>query len=168
MIKFLKSIKECDPAAKNILHILFLYPGVKAVFFHRIAHFFHKIKFYFLAKMIAQFSRFLTNIEISPGAVIGKHLFIDHGAGVVIGDTAVIGDRCTIYQNVTLGGVSFNKTKRHPTLSDDVVVGAGAFVLGNIYIGKGATIGANSTVLKDVEPYAVMVGNPAKNKAKKK
>lgn len=150
MIKFLKSIKKRDPAAKNLLHILLLYPGVWAIFFHRIAHFLHKIKLFFLARLLSQISRFFTQIEIHPGAVIGKNCFIDHGCGVIIGETAVVGDDCTIYQGVTLGAVSFEKAKRHPTLMDNVVVGAGAMILGNICIGTSAKIGAGSIVVKDV------------------
>lgn len=151
MIKFLKSIQKRDPAAKNICHILFLYPGVWAIFFHRVAYGLNKVRLYFLARLISQVARFLTHIEIHPGAKIGKGCFIDHGAGVVIGETTVIGDNCTIYQGVTLGGVTTEKVKRHPTLMDNVVVGANAMILGNVYIGKNAKIGAGAIVVKDVD-----------------
>ena len=151
MIGFLKSIKRRDPAAKNMLHILLLYPGVWAIFFHRIAHFLSKIKLSFFARLISQISRLLTLIEIHPDAIIGKNCFIDHGCGVVIGQTTVIGDNCTIYQGVTLGATRFEKVKRHPSLMDDVVVGAGALVLGNICLGKGCKIGAGAVVVKDVD-----------------
>lgn len=150
MIRFLNSIKKRDPAAKNILHIL-LYAGVWAIFFHRIAHFFYKIKLGFIARLISQISRFLTQIEIHPGAKIGKNCFIDHGCGTVIGETTIVGDNCTIYQGVTLGGVSLEKKKRHPTLLDNVIVGASAIVLGDICIGNNTKIGAGAIVVKDVD-----------------
>lgn len=162
MIRFLKSIKQRDPAAKSLVEILFLYPGVKAVFWHIIAHFFYKVKLTFIARWISEFARFLTGIEIHPGAKIGKNLFIDHGIGVIIGETAEIGDNCTIYQNVTLGGVGLEKGKRHPTLKNNVVVGAGAQILGNIVIGNNAKIGANAVVLQDVPDNATAVGIPAR------
>lgn len=167
MIKYLKSIQKRDPASKNLLYIFLLYPSVHAMIFHRIAHFFHRMRFHFTARAISQLSRFLTQIEIHPGAKIGKNLFIDHGAGVVIGETAVIGDDCTIYQQVTLGGVSLSKTKRHPTLKNNVTIGGGAKVLGNIIIGENAKVGANAVVTKDVEDNAVVVGIPAKRIEKK-
>ena len=146
------------------------YPGVKAVFFHQIAHFFCVAKFDLIARIISQFSRFLTGIEIHPGAKIGKNLFIDHGMGVVIGETSEIGNNVTIYHMVTLGGISPSinsddqrDSKRHPTLMDNVVVGSGAQVLGPVVVGKNAKIGANAVVTKDVPENAVMVGIPAKN-----
>ena len=170
MKSFLESITSRDPAAQSKLSIILTYPGVKAIFFHKIANFFSVAKMYLIAKIISQFSRFLTGIEIHPNAKIGKNLFIDHGMGVVIGETAEIGDNVTIYHMVTLGGIapSVNSNeqrhvKRHPTLKDNVVIGSGAQVLGPIVIGKNAKIGANAVVTKDVPENAIMVGVPAKN-----
>ena len=170
MNKFLQSIIDRDPAAKSKLSLILTYPGVKAVFFHRIANFFNVAKFDLLARIISQFSRFLTGIEIHPGARIGKNLFIDHGMGVVIGETSEIGDNVTIYHMATLGGIapSINSNdqrniKRHPTIGDEAVIGSGAQVLGPISIGRCAKIGANAVVTKDVPEKAVMVGIPAKN-----
>ena len=170
MNSFLESIINRDPAAKSKLSVILTYPGVKAVFFHRIANFFSVAKFDLIARIISQFSRFLTGIEIHPRAKIGKNLFIDHGMGVVIGETSEIGDNVTIYHMVTLGGISpsINSndqrgSKRHPTLMDNVVVGSGAQVLGPVVVGKNAKIGANAVVRKDVPENAVMVGIPAKN-----
>ncbi len=170
MNSFLESIINRDPAAKSKLSVILTYPGVKAIFFHRIANFFSVAKFDLIARIISQFSRFLTGIEIHPRAKIGKNLFIDHGMGVVIGETSEIGDNVTIYHMVTLGGISpsINSndqrgSKRHPTLMDNVVVGSGAQVLGPVVVGKNAKIGANAVVTKDVPENAVMVGIPAKN-----
>jgi serine O-acetyltransferase len=170
MNDFLQSIIDRDPAAKSKLSLILTYPGVKAVFFHRIANFFQLAKFHLVARIISQFSRFLTGIEIHPGAKIGKNLFIDHGMGVVIGETSEIGNNVTIYHMATLGGIapSINSSdqrhvKRHPTLSDCVVVGSGAQILGPVMIGANAKIGANAVVTKDVTENAVMVGIPAKN-----
>ncbi len=170
MNNFLESIINRDPAAKSKLSVILTYPGVKAVFFHRIANFFSVAKFDLIARMISQFSRFLTGIEIHPKANIGKNLFIDHGMGVVIGETSDIGDNVTIYHMATLGGISPSiesdnqrNVKRHPTLKDNVVVGSGAQVLGPVVVGKNAKIGANAVVTKDVPENAVMVGIPAKN-----
>ena len=170
MNSFLESIINRDPAAKSKLSVVLTYPGVKAVFFHQIANFFSVAKFDLIARMISQFSRFLTGIEIHPKAKIGKNLFIDHGMGVVIGETSEIGDNVTIYHNVTLGGIapSINSndqrnTKRHPTLENNVVVGSGAQILGPIIIKKNSLIGANAVVTKDVPENAVMIGIPAKN-----
>ena len=170
MNEFLESIIKRDPAAKSKISVVLTYPGVKAVFLHRIANFFAVAKFDLIARMISQFSRFMTGIEIHPKAKIGKNLFIDHGMGVVIGETSDIGDNVTIYHMATLGGISPSinsddqrETKRHPTLQDNVVVGSGAQVLGPITIGKNAKIGANAVVTKDVPENAVMVGIPAKN-----
>lgn len=151
MIKYLQSIKERDPAAKSWIQILLLYPGVHAIFLHRIAHFLYKFKLTFLARLVSEISRILTQIEIHPGATIGKNCFIDHGSGVVIGETAVIGDNCTIYQGVTLGAIKSEKGKRHPTIMDNVVIGANALILGNIIVGTGSKIGAGSLVIKDVD-----------------
>ena len=170
MNEFLESIIERDPAAKSKLAVVFTYPGVKAVFMHKIANFFAIAKFDLIARIISQFSRFMTGIEIHPKARIGKNLFIDHGMGVVIGETSDIGDNVTIYHMVTLGGISPSinsndqrEVKRHPTLQDNVVVGSGAQVLGPITVGKNAKIGANAVVTKDVPENGVMVGIPAKN-----
>ena len=170
MNEFLESIIERDPAAKSKLSVILTYPGVKAMFMHRIANFFAIAKFDLIARIISQFSRFMTGIEIHPKAKIGKNLFIDHGMGVVIGETSDIGDNVTIYHMATLGGISPSinsndqrELKRHPTLQDNVVVGSGAQVLGPITIGKNAKIGANAVVTKDVPENGVMVGIPAKN-----
>ena len=170
MDNFLQSIIDRDPAAKSKLSLVLTYPGVKAVFFHRIANFFSTAKFDLIARIISQFSRFLTGIEIHPKAKIGKNLFIDHGMGVVIGETSEIGDNVTIYHMATLGGIapSINSNdqrniKRHPTIGDEVVIGSGAQVLGPITVGRCAKIGANAVVTKDVPEKAVMVGIPAKN-----
>ena len=170
MVNFLQSIIDRDPAAKSKLSLILTYPGVKAVFFYRIANFFSLAKFDLIARIISQFSRFLTGIEIHPKAKIGKNLFIDHGMGVVIGETSEISDNVTIYHNVTLGGIapSINSNdqrnmKRHPTLEDNVVVGSGAQVLGPVTVGRCAKIGANAVITKDVPEKSVMVGIPAKN-----
>ena len=170
MNDFLQSIIDRDPAAKSKVSLILTYPGVKAIFFHKIANFFAIAKFDLIARIISQFSRFLTGIEIHPKAKIGKKLFIDHGMGVVIGETSEIGNNVTLYHNVTLGGIapSINSndqrnTKRHPTLEDNVVVGSGAQILGPIIIGKNSLVGANAVVTKDVPENAVMIGIPAKN-----
>ena len=170
MNEFLESIIKRDPAAKSKLSIILTYPGAKAVFFHKVANFFAIAKFHLVARIISQFSRFLTGIEIHPKANIGKNLFIDHGMGVVIGETSEIGDNVTIYHMATLGGISPSvnsneqrNIKRHPTLKDNVVVGSGAQILGPVTVGKNAKIGANAVVTKDVPENAVMVGIPAKN-----
>ena len=170
MNDFLESIIKRDPAARSKLSLILTYPGVKAVFFHRIANFFSIAKFHLVARIISQFSRFLTGIEIHPNAKIGKNLFKDHGMGVVIGETSDIGDNVTIYHMATLGGIapSINSdnqrnVKRHPTLKENVVVGSGAQILGPVVVGKNAKIGANAVVTKDVPENAVMVGIPAKN-----
>ena len=170
MNEFLESVIKRDPAAKSKLSIILTYPGVKAIFFHKIANFFAIAKFQLIARIVSQFSRFLTGIEIHPKANIGKNLFIDHGMGVVIGETSDIGDNVTIYHMATLGGISPSinsneqrNIKRHPTLKDNVVVGSGAQILGPVTVGKNAKIGANAVVTKDVPENAVMVGIPAKN-----
>ena len=170
MNNFLQSIIDRDPAAKSKLSLILTYPGVKAVFFHKIANFFHLAKFHLVARIISQLSRFLTGIEIHPGAKIGRNLFIDHGMGVVIGETSEIGNNVTIYHMATLGGISPSinsndqrQVKRHPTLNDCVVVGSGAQILGPVMIGANAKVGANAVVTKDVPENAVMVGIPAKN-----
>ena len=170
MNDFLQSIIDRDPAAKSKISLILTYPGVKAIFFHKIANFFATAKFDLIARIISQFSRFLTGIEIHPTAKIGKNLFIDHGMGVVIGETSDIADNVTIYHMVTLGGISPSinsndqrEVKRHPTLHDNVVVGSGAQILGPVIVGKNAKIGANAVVTKNVPENAVMVGIPAKN-----
>ena len=170
MNEFLQSVIDRDPAAKSKLSVILTYPGVKAIFFHRIAHFFSLAKFDLVGRVISQFSRFLTGIEIHPKAKIGKNFFIDHGMGVVIGETSEIGDNVTIYHMVTLGGISPSinsdnqrQVKRHPTLKDNVVIGSGAQVLGPLTVGENAKVGANAVVTKDVPANAVMVGIPAKN-----
>ena len=162
MNDYLNSIIKRDPAARDKISIILTYPGVKAVFFHHLAHKIWNYKFFLIARIISQFSRFLTGIEIHPGAKIGKNLFIDHGMGVVIGETAVIGDDCTLYHGVTLGGTSWKQGKRHPTLKNRVVVGAGAKILGPITIENGAKIGSNAVVVKDVHANATAVGIPAR------
>ena len=170
MNDFLQSIIDRDPAARSKLSLILTYPGVKAVFFHRVANFFSTAKFDLIARIISQFSRFMTGIEIHPKAKIGKNLFIDHRRGVVIGETSEIGDNVTIYHMVTLGGIapSINSdnqrnVKRHPTIENEVVIGSGAQVLGPVTVGCCAKIGANAVITKDVPEKAVMVGIPAKN-----
>tara|TARA_B100001939_G_scaffold233330_1_gene201070 strand:+ start:200 stop:775 length:576 start_codon:yes stop_codon:yes gene_type:complete len=169
MNEYLQSIIDRDPAARSKLSIILTYPGAKAVFFYKIANFFAIAKFDLVARMISQFARFLTGIEIHPKAKIGKNLFIDHGMGVVIGETSEIGNNVTIYHNVTLGGISPSinsneqrDVKRHPTLEDNVVVGSGAQILGPIIIGKNSLIGSNAVVTKDVPEKSIMVGIPAR------
>jgi serine O-acetyltransferase len=169
MNNFLESIKSRDPAAKSVLSIVLTYPGVKAVFFHKLAHLFHVAGFDLIARIISQTIRFFTGIEIHPGAKIGKNLFIDHGMGVVIGETSEIGNNVTIYHAVTLGGSSPSidtesqrHEKRHPTIGNDVVIGSGAQIIGPVNVGDGARIAANAVVVKDVPENATMVGIPAK------
>jgi serine O-acetyltransferase len=162
-----KSIAERDPAAKSVLEVVFLYPGFHAIVFHRIAHWFYKKKLFFIARWTSQIARFITGIEIHPGAVIGKGLFIDHGMGIVIGSSAEIGDNCTIYHGVTLGGTGKDKgSKRHPTIGNNVLIGAGAKLLGPFKVGDNAFIGANTFVSGDVEPNTTVVGS--KGRAVKK
>lgn len=160
--EFIRSIKERDPAAKNAAQILLLYSGVHALIHYRIAHFFYKIHFYFIARWVSQSGRFFTGIEIHPGAKIGKCLFIDHGMGVVIGETAEIGDYCTIYQGATLGGTGKDVGKRHPTLGNHVMVGAGAKILGPFKVGDGAKIASGAVVLSEVPAGTTAVGIPAR------
>lgn len=155
---FFASIKKRDPTARNWLQILLLYPGVHALIDHRIAHFFWRIKLRFIAELISHCSRFRTNIEIHPGAKIGKRFFIDHGTGTVIGETTIIGNDVTLYHGVTLGGRSLEKAKRHPTLGNGVIVGANATILGNVTIGNNAKIGANALVLDNVPENANVYG----------
>ena len=155
-----KNIQQKDLAARNIFEVILLYPGFHALFFHRIAHFFYNIKLFFIARLISQLTRFFTGIEIHPGATIGKRLMIDHGMGIVIGETAVIGNDCVIYHQVTLGGTGKEKLKRHPTIGNNVLIGAGAKLLGPINIGDNVKIGAGSVVLKSVEKNSTVVGVP--------
>lgn len=158
----LKSIQKRDPACRNSLEVIFLYSGFHALVYYRIAHKFYKGHLFFIARAISQFGRWITGIEIHPGATIGRGLFIDHGSGVVIGETAEIGDFCTLYQGVTLGGTGIEHGKRHPTLGNDVLVGAGAKVLGPFKVGDHAKIAAGAVVLSEVPSYATAVGVPAK------
>lgn len=162
-----KNINLKDPASSGILSVIFLYPGFHAIVYHKIAHFLYNHKLFFIARLISQIARHKTGIEIHPGAKIGKNLFIDHGMGIVIGETAIIGNNCTIYHGVTLGGTGKDKFKRHPTLEDNVLVGCGSKILGNITIGENVKIGANAVVLENIESNKTVVGIPGKviNKA---
>lgn len=158
MHDFLMAYKNYDPAAKSLLEIALLYPGPKAVAFHRLAHELYQMKWYFLSRLVSELNRFITGIEIHPGAKIGRRLVIDHGMGVVIGETAEIGDDCIIFHGVTLGGIKFDPVKRHPTVGNKVLIGTGAKILGPIHLGEGCRIGANAVVTKDVAPGATMLG----------
>jgi len=151
-----------DPAAKSALEVLMLYQGLSAQVSYRIANLFYRLRLFFIARYISQLARYFTGIEIHPGAKIGRGLFIDHGMGVVIGETSIIGDNVLIYQSVTLGGTGIEKGKRHPTIGNNVVIGAGAKVLGNITIGDNSYIGANAVVIKDVPPNSTVVGVPGR------
>jgi serine O-acetyltransferase len=166
MFKLMKEdvavVFEQDPAARSYLEVILTYSGLHAIWWHRIAHAFYKRKFYFIARAISQVSRFFTGIEIHPGAIIGRRFFIDHGMGVVIGETCEIGNDVTIYQGVTLGGTGKEKGKRHPTIKDSVLISTGAKVLGSITIGENSKIGGGSVVLKDVPPNSTVVGVPGK------
>ena len=166
MFKTLKEdievIFEQDPAARSYLEVILTYSGLHAIWAHRIAHAFYKRKFFFIARLISQVSRFFTGIEIHPGAKIGRRFFIDHGMGVVIGETCEIGDNVTVYQGVTLGGTGKEKGKRHPTIKDNCLIATGAKVLGSITIGENSKIGAGSVVLKDVPPNSTVVGIPGR------
>lgn len=162
-----KNIKEKDPAARNILEVIILYQGFHILVFYRIAHFLYKRKIYFIARLISQLGRFFTGIEIHPGAKIGKKLFIDHGMGIVIGETAEIGNNCTIYHGVTLGGTGKNILKRHPTVGNNVIIGAGAKILGPIIIGNNVKVGAGAVVLKNIEDNSTVVGVPGDRIIKK-
>jgi serine O-acetyltransferase len=158
----LRSILARDPAAGSVLEVALTYPGFHALLLHRAAHVLWQKKLRLVARILAAFARFVTGIEIHPAATIGSELFIDHGHGVVIGETAVIGNHVTIYHGVTLGGTSLRSGKRHPTIEDEVIIGAGAHVLGPITVGKGARVGANAVVVKDVPDHATVVGIPAR------
>lgn len=155
-----KNIMKKDPAARNILEVIILYPGFHILIFHRVANFLYRHKLFFLARLISQIGRFITGIEIHPGAKIGKRLFIDHGMGIVIGETAEVGNDCTIYHQVTLGGTGKDKNKRHPTVGNNVMIGAGSKVLGPIKIGNNVKIGAGSVVFHDIENNSTVVGVP--------
>lgn len=157
-----RSIAERDPAARSTIEVMLLYPGFHALLLHRFAHWFYIRRLFFIARLISQLSRFITGIEIHPGAKIGRRLFIDHGMGVVIGETAEIGDNCTIYHNVTLGGTGKEKGKRHPTIGNNVLIGAGAKILGPFKVGDNAKIGANAFVSREVEANTTVVGIPAR------
>lgn len=157
-----KAVQERDPAARNALEVLLLYQGVHALIWHRFAHWFYQHHLFFIARLISQVARFFTLIEIHPGARLGHGILIDHGSGVVIGETTVVGDNCTIYQGVTLGGVGLNKGKRHPTLGSNVTVGAGAKILGSFEVGDNCTIAANAVLLKPLENNVTAVGVPAR------
>lgn len=156
------AIRERDPAARTGFEVFMLYPGLHAIILHRPAHWMYKKKAYFPARLLSQFARFLTGIEIHPGAVIGRGVLIDHGSGVVIGETAEVGDNCTIYQGVTLGGTGKEKGKRHPTLGKNVLVGSGAKILGPFTIGDGAKVASNAVVLREIPDDATAVGVPAR------
>lgn len=157
-----RTAQKKDPAAKSFLEVLLLYQGLHALIAYRIAHFFYGLRLYFLARLISQASRFATGIEIHPGARIGRRFFVDHGMGVVIGETAIVGDDVLVYQGVTLGGAGLEKGKRHPTIGNNVVIGAGAKVLGNITVGDNSYVGANAVVIKDVPPNSTVVGVPGR------
>ena len=158
----INSVFDRDPAARNVVEVLFCYPGLHAIWLHRIAHWFWTHGLFFLGRFTSQVSRFITGIEIHPGARIGRKFFIDHGMGVVIGETAEIGDNVTMYHGVTLGGVTWDKVKRHPTIGDNVVIGSGAKVLGPFTVGANSKIGSNSVVVKEVPPNSSVVGIPGR------
>lgn len=158
----IKAVQERDPAARSALEVLLLYQGIHALIWHRFAHWFYVHKMFFIARLISQIARFFTLIEIHPGACLGHGILIDHGCGVVIGETTVVGDNCTIYQGVTLGGVGTQKGKRHPTLGNNVTVGSGAKILGSFEVGDNCTIAANAVLLKPLDNNVTAVGIPAK------
>jgi len=160
--KEIDSIFERDPAARSVLEVIFCYPGLHAVLFYRVAHWCWAKRMYFIGRFISHIGRFFTGIEIHPGARIGKRFFIDHGMGVVVGETAEVGDNVLLYHGVTLGGTSWKKVKRHPTIGSNVVIGAGAKVLGPITVGDNTRIGSNSVVINDIPPNSIVVGIPGK------
>ena len=162
LLKDARSIAHRDPAAKSMTEVILLYPGFQALFMHRFAHWFYKRRLFFIARAISQFSRFITGIDIHPGAIIGDGLFMDHGTGIVIGETAEIGDNCTIYHGVTLGGTGKDTGKRHPTIGDNVLISAGAKILGPFKVGDNARIGANAVVLREVEDNTTVIGVPGR------
>lgn len=163
-----KAIAKRDPAAKSTAQVILLYSGFHALFFHRIAHWFYRHRRFFIARTISQISRFFTGVEIHPGARVGSGLFIDHGMGIVIGETAEIGDNCTIYHGVTLGGTGKDRGKRHPTIGDNVLIGAGAKILGPFRVGSCSMVGANAVVLNEIPPYSTVVGVPGRIVRQKK
>ena len=167
VIDDVRSVFKRDPAARNVFEILTCYSGVQAVIIYRFTHFLWKCKLYWLARFISTFGRWITGVEIHPGAVIGRRFFIDHGMGVVIGETAEIGDDCMMYHGVTLGGTSWNKEKRHPTLKDGVIIGAGAKILGPVTLGKNVRVGSNSVVVKSIDDNCTVVGIPGRVLKKK-
>jgi serine O-acetyltransferase len=158
----IRAVFDRDPAARSLLEVIFCYPGLHAIWIHRLSHWFWKHELWFLGRFTSHIGRFLTGVEIHPGATIGQGFFIDHGMGVVIGETAEIGNNVTLYHGVTLGGVSWEKTKRHPTLMDNVVIGSGAKVLGPFTVGKDSKVGSNSVVVKEVPPNSTVVGIPGR------
>lgn len=161
MNELIRAYRSYDPAAKSNIEIFLLYPGPKAIALHRVAHSLYSSRLFFLARLVSEFSRWLTGIEIHPGARLGRRLVIDHGMGIVMGETAEIGDDCIVFHGVTLGGAKFDPVKRHPTLGNKVLIGAGAKLIGPVLIGDGARVGANAVVTKDVPAGATAVGNPA-------
>jgi serine O-acetyltransferase len=161
LIALLKAYKKYDPAAKSLPEILFFYPGVRVILFHRVAHGFYRARLYFIARFFSEVGRFLSGIEIHPGARIGKNLIIDHGMGVVIGETAEIGDNVLLYHGATLGGIVQDSVKRHPIVKNNVVIGAGAKIIGRVTVGENSKVGANAVVTKDVPPHTTVVGIPA-------
>ncbi len=162
MIDFLRAYKNYDPAAKSLFEIALLYPGPKAILLYRLAHFFYASRLYFFARAVSEIARAWTGIEIHPGATIGRRLVIDHGMGLVIGETAEIGDDCIFFHGVTLGGLKFDPIKRHPTVGNKVLIGAGAKVLGPVTLGEGSRVGANAVVFENVAPFVSVTGIPAK------
>jgi serine O-acetyltransferase len=158
----IQAVFDRDPAARSTLEVIFCYPGLHAIWFHRVSHWFWGNELWFLARLTSHWGRFLTGVEIHPGATIGRGFFIDHGMGVVIGETAEIGENVTLYHGVTLGGVSWEKIKRHPTLEDNVVIGSGAKILGPFTVGKDSKVGSNSVVVKEVPPNSTVVGIPGR------
>ena len=167
IIEDIRSVFKRDPAARNVFEIITCYSGVQAVIIYRFTHILWRYKLYWLARFISTFARWITGIEIHPGAIIGRRFFIDHGMGVVIGETAEIGDDCMMYHGVTLGGTSWNKVKRHPTLMDGVIIGAGAKILGPITLGKNVRVGSNSVVVKSIDDNCTVVGIPGRVLKKK-
>ena len=167
MIEDIRSVFKRDPAARNVFEIVTCYSGVQAVIIYRFTHLLWRYKLYWLARFISTFARWITGIEIHPGAVIGRRFFIDHGMGVVIGETAEIGDDCMMYHGVTLGGTSWDKVKRHPTLKDGVIIGAGAKILGPITLGKNVRVGSNSVVVRSIDDNCTVVGIPGRVLKKK-
>ena len=167
IIEDVRSVFARDPAARNVFEVLTCYSGVQAVLFYRLTHFLWRYRLYWLARFISTFARWVTGIEIHPGAVIGRRFFIDHGMGVVIGETAIIGDDCMLYHGVTLGGTTWDKVKRHPTLKNGVVIGAGAKILGPITLGENVRVGSNSVVVRSIDDNETVVGIPGRIVRKK-